>query len=83
MARSSPPDAWTLTVEQAAAALGIGRSLAYEAVRRGEIPTLRIGKRLLVPRAALEQLLVGSTPVETDQTLPAVRMPSQRGATGR
>jgi excisionase family DNA binding protein len=54
----------TLTVEEAAEALGIGRTLAYEAVRRGEIPTIRIGRRLLVPRAALAQLL-GTTATES------------------
>lgn len=47
----------TYTVPEAAAVLGIGRTAAYEAVRSGKIPTLRIGKRLLVPRAALERLL--------------------------
>lgn len=52
-------DRVTLTVEEAAKALGIGRGLAYEAVGRGEIPTVRIGRRLLVPRAALQRLLAG------------------------
>ncbi len=47
----------TFTVEEAAKMLGIGRGLAYEAVRRGEIPTVRIGRRLLVSRSALERLL--------------------------
>ena len=47
----------TITVEEAAAALGIGRGTAYDAARRGELPTLRFGRRLLVPLAALEQLL--------------------------
>ena len=47
----------TLTIEEAARVLGIGRNTAYEAVRRGEIPVVRIGRRFLVPRAALEQLL--------------------------
>ena len=47
----------TLTVEEAAILLGIGRQLAYEMVRIGEIPSLKFGRRLLVPRAALEQLL--------------------------
>ena len=47
----------TLTVEEAAAILGIGRNSAYEAIRRGEIPALRLGRRLLVPRRALERLL--------------------------
>ncbi len=47
----------TLTVEEAARELGIGRGLGYELARRGEIPTLRLGRRLVVPVAALERLL--------------------------
>jgi excisionase family DNA binding protein len=49
----------TLTVEEAARVLGIGRNTAYDAVRRGEIPTITIGRRLLVPRDALERMLAG------------------------
>lgn len=47
----------TRTVPEAAQILGIGRSAAYEGARTGEIPTIRIGKRLLVPVAALERML--------------------------
>ncbi len=47
----------TLTVAEAGRLLGVGRGLAYEAARRGDIPALRIGRRLVVPRAALERLL--------------------------
>ena len=43
----------TLSIEETAALLGIGRSAAYEAARRGEIPTRRLGRRLLVPVPAL------------------------------
>jgi len=42
-----------LTVEEAREALGISRGLAYRAVQAGIIPTLRIGRRILVQRAAL------------------------------
>ena len=45
------------TVEEAGTVLGLGRSGAYEAVRRGDIPTIKIGRRLLVPKAALERML--------------------------
>ena len=45
-----------VSVEEAAAMLGISRGSAYEAVRRGEIPSLRIGRRVLVPLAALSRL---------------------------
>jgi len=54
---SATSDRLTLTVEEAAATLGISRAFAYEAVRRGEIPSIRIGRRVLVPRAALERML--------------------------
>jgi len=52
----------TLTVEEAAEALGISRALAYEAVKRGEIPHIRIGKRILVPKAQLDRLLMDGHP---------------------
>ena len=38
-------------------ALGLGRNSTYEAARRGDIPTIRIGRRILVPRAALQRFL--------------------------
>lgn len=47
----------TLTVEEAAAVLGIGRNSAYEAVRRGEIPSIRIGRRIVIPTARLIALV--------------------------
>jgi excisionase family DNA binding protein len=47
----------TLTVPEVAEALGISRMSAYTAVRAGVIPSIRIGRRVLVPRAALAQLL--------------------------
>lgn len=46
-----------LTVEEAAAALRISRGAAYEAVRANEIPHVRIGRTIRVPRAALLRLL--------------------------
>lgn len=52
----------TLSVEEAAAALGISRAFAYESVRRGDIPHIKIGRRLLVPRAALDRMLASAMP---------------------
>lgn len=43
----------TLTIEQTAVLLGLGRTAAYEAARRGEFPTRRLGRRLIVPVPAL------------------------------
>lgn len=37
--------------------LGLSRQSTYDAAARGEIPTIRIGRRLLVPTAALRRLL--------------------------
>ena len=47
----------TLTVPETARILGIGRHSAYLAVRTGTIPSLRIGKRILVPRQVVERML--------------------------
>jgi excisionase family DNA binding protein len=49
----------TVSVEEAARTLGIGRSLAYELARTGELPALRLGNRLVVPVERLERLLAG------------------------
>ena len=47
----------TVTVPHAGKLLGISRNSAYEAAARGEIPTIRIGRRILVPTARLLDLL--------------------------
>ena len=39
----------TVTVDEAAAILGLGRSAAYEATRRGQIPSRRLGRRIVIP----------------------------------
>ena len=52
-----PEERATVTVEEAAKALGIGRSAAYAAARRGEIEILSLGRRKLVPTAWLRRVL--------------------------
>jgi excisionase family DNA binding protein len=47
----------TITVPEAAQQLGISRNGAYEAAKRGEIPTVKIGRRLLVPREAVDRII--------------------------
>ncbi|MCH8813922.1 MAG: helix-turn-helix domain-containing protein [Chloroflexi bacterium] len=49
----------TMTVQEAGEALGLSRNSAYEACKTGAIPTLIIGRRILVPRAQLEAMLRG------------------------
>jgi excisionase family DNA binding protein len=47
----------TMTVEQAAKALGISRGSAYALAGKGDLPTIRLGRRMLVPRHAVERLV--------------------------
>lgn len=47
----------TLSVEQAAAVLGVSRAFAYTLVRTGQLPSVRLGRRIVVPTRALERLL--------------------------
>ena len=51
----------TYTVPETAKLLGIGRNQAYDAVKTKQLPSIRIGNRLLVPRAALDRMLAGET----------------------
>ncbi len=50
----------TLTVTEAATFLGVSRHFAYQAVREGSIPSIRIGRRILIPVHAFEQLLANA-----------------------
>lgn len=56
-ANTHPTERKTYSVETAAAMLGISRALAYQLVRSGEIPSLKLGRRVVVPRGALAELL--------------------------
>jgi excisionase family DNA binding protein len=49
----------TYTVPEAAALLQISRNSAYEAVRVGQMPALRFGRRIVVPRVQLDRMLAG------------------------
>lgn len=60
---STPAQSQVLTVEEAAAELRIGRTAAYDAVRRGDLPVVRIGRTIRVPRHRLQALLNGESPV--------------------
>ena len=46
-----------ITVPETAEKLGISRNFAYELVKQGKLPVIRFGKRLLIPRAALDRML--------------------------
>jgi len=55
------PDRLALSVEEASRLLGISRSLGYELAAQGRIPTIRLGRRIVVARAALERLLASDS----------------------
>ena len=46
-----------ITVPEVAEMLGISRNFAYELVKQGQLPVIRFGKRLLIPKMALERML--------------------------
>lgn len=50
-----------VSVQEAAARLGVHPSTIYEGIRRGEIPVIQLGSRKIIPRPAFEQLLAGDT----------------------
>ncbi len=47
----------TLTVDEVAKKLRISRNSAYEAVRKGKIPSIRFGRRIVIPKALFEKML--------------------------
>jgi excisionase family DNA binding protein len=55
------PKRLAVSVDEASQLLGISKWLGYELVAQGKLPALRLGRRLVVPLAALERMLDGST----------------------
>ena len=60
-ATSAPPVAERLvyTVAEAGRLLGLSRNGSYEAAKRGDFPTIRMGRRLLVPKVPFHRLIDG------------------------
>jgi len=71
------------TVVEAAELLGIGRSTAYELVARGELATVRLGRRVVVTRPTLAALLGFEPPLprELDATRRALTEPATPATT--
>ena len=55
----------TYTVPEVAELLGISRSTAYVCVRRGEIPSLTLGRRVVISNMAFEAFLAAHMPAST------------------
>jgi excisionase family DNA binding protein len=62
-------DRLVLTVTEAGTLLGLSRAFTYELVARGEIPVIRLGRRIVVPKAALLEMVgvrsAGSQPAHS------------------
>ena len=59
------PKRLVYSVTEAGKLLGLSRGAMYEAVRTGEIPNVKIGRRILIPRIALDRLLEGTSTSNT------------------
>lgn len=72
----------TYTVAEAAGILGISRNSAYSGIKLGEIPSIRVGRRILVPRDGLEEVLGARSqvapPEERESSLPGLISAGQR-----
>ncbi len=55
VAKGNGPEPVVLTVREAARLLRISRHLAYDLVHQGRLPSIRLGRRILIPRHGLEQ----------------------------
>ncbi len=55
----SPDDRLACSVPEAGEMIGLGRQASYNAARRGEIPTKRFGRRLIVPLPIFKKMLSG------------------------
>lgn len=71
----------TFSIEKAGQLLGLGRTAAYEAARRGEIPTIDFGRRKAVPKARLAVML-GYPPTYFDGPEPEAVPTAQTEAAG-
>lgn len=45
--------------QELAKTLGVSKSLIYQALERGEIPSVKLGRRYIIPLAAIEKMLAG------------------------
>jgi len=66
---TSPPTRLTLSIDEAAELVGISRTTAYELAQSGELPTVRLGRRILVPINQLADVLG----TDVDAVLDALR----------
>jgi excisionase family DNA binding protein len=67
MNRGKDTDRATHSIDEAARIIGISRTAAFQAAHRGEIPVVRFGRRMLVPKQALARMMDNWSPKKPDQ----------------
>lgn len=70
----------TVTVEQAGELVGLSRGSAYQAVREGQIPSVRLGHRYFVPTTALLRDVLG---LPADRVAQILGLPNESSGGGR
>lgn len=60
MEMNNHSDSLVLTAVETARLLRIGRGTVYEQIRCGNIPSIKMGRRILIPKAALIKMLEGA-----------------------
>lgn len=50
-----------LTVAETAAALHLGRNTVYDLIRSGALPSIRVGRAIRIPQAALHEWITSNT----------------------
>lgn len=66
LGQESSPIRLAVSPEQAAVALGIGRTTVYDLISRGQLRSLRVGRRRIIPVAALETFLAEASGTDPD-----------------
>ena len=73
--QSPPEDRLTLTAPELARLLGVDRKTVYEGAASGQIPSIRVGRRLLFPRAAIDAWLSAARPRRATVPAPTRSLP--------
>ena len=68
----------TYTIPEAAQAIGIGKSMLYGLINDGELRTIRLGKRVLIPRDSILELLGMAAAASTAEETPRSRDAGER-----
>jgi len=83
-AMPTEPARETHTVREACARLGVGKTLGYELARAGTfpVPVIKVGRRLLVSRTAVDRLLASAGKEEPTAVGPTSREGRAHPTTG-